>query len=112
MNHPTSTTAQPLRIETRAARAALPVALTIRSDASELEALWQMSKQQRIAAMWTGQLSLSQLTEWTGRRPNEVPLLGSEFAWLVIHTPEWDEPCEQRNNVVALPKRGEHRAAA
>lgn len=96
--------------------ATLPVALTVRDDPAEIAALWAMSVQQRIDAMWAGQLSLSQLTEWSGRRPSQVPLLDGELAYLMMYTPEWAEPAEpaerQRDNVVHLSERGEHRAAA
>jgi hypothetical protein len=71
-----------------------------------------MSGQQRVDAMWACQLSLSQLCEWSSKRPREVPMLGREFAWLVMHTPEWAEPVERQDNVERLPQRGEHRAAA
>ncbi|MGH2874488.1 MAG: hypothetical protein ACRDL5_18770 [Solirubrobacteraceae bacterium] len=93
--------------------APLPVALTVRDDPAEIAALWAMTPQERIDAMWAGQLTLSQLTEWSGRRPSQVPRLGGELAYLVIHTPEWAEPAEQRrDNVVHLPERSERRAAA
>jgi hypothetical protein len=72
-----------------------------------------MSPQQRIDAMSAGRLTLSQLTERSARRLHEVPRLGGELAYLMMHTPEWAEPAEQqRDNVVHLPERGEHRAAA
>jgi hypothetical protein len=112
MNQATSTTTQPLRLQTETARGMLPLGLTIRDDPAELEALWAMSRQQRIDAMWACQLSLSQLCEWSSKRPREVPTLGREFAWLVMHTPEWAEPAERQDNVVRLPQRGAHRAAA
>ena len=72
----------------------------------------RMTPQQRVDAMWACQLSLSQLCEWSSRRPSEVPKLGREFAWLVMHTPEWTEPVKRQDNVVQLPQRGAHRAAA
>ncbi len=100
-------------ITTNSTLAPLPLALTVRDDPAEIAALWAMSVQQRIDAMWAGQLSLSQMTEWSSRRPSQVPQLGGEFAWIVMRTPEWAEPAEQqRDNVVHLPERGEHRAAA
>lgn len=111
MNQPTSTTTQPLRAQ-HDPPAALPLGLTNRSDAAELEALWGMTPQLRVDAMWACQLSLSQLCEWSSRRPSEVPKLGREFAWLVMHTPEWTEPVKRQDNVVQLPQRGAHRAAA
>lgn len=58
----------------------------------ELRALWAMTAAQRITAMWRGQLTRRQLSKWTSRAPYEVPLLGSEFAWIAMRTPEWAEP--------------------
>ena len=57
----------------------------------DLRALWAMTAAQRVAAMWRGQLTRRQLSKWTSRAPHEVPLLGGEFAWIVIRTPEWAE---------------------
>lgn len=93
--------------------APLPLELTVRDDPAEIAALWAMTLKERIDAMWAGHLSLSQLTEWSGRRLHEVPRLGGELAYLMMHTPEWAETAEQqRDNVIHLPERGEHRAAA
>jgi hypothetical protein len=91
---------------------ARPLALTIRHEQAELDALWAMTAQQRIDAMWAGQMSLSQLTEWTARRPREVPLLGREWAWIEMRTPEWADANETVDNVIELPNRGDQRAAA
>ena len=98
---------------TNSTLAPLPLALTVRDDPAEIAALWAMTLKERIDAMWAGELSLSQLTEWSARRLHEVPRLGGELAYLMMHTPEWAEPAEQpRDNVIHLPERGEHRAAA
>lgn len=61
------------------------------SGDEELRALWAMTGAQRVAAMWHGQLTRRQLAKWTSRTPHEVPLLGREFAWIVLRTPEWAE---------------------
>ena len=42
-------------------------------------ALWAMTRDERIAAMWRGELSLRQLCQWSSRAQHEVPLLGAEF---------------------------------
>jgi hypothetical protein len=77
------------------------------------DALWAMSLDQRITAMWAGQLSHGQLLEWTHVRPDQIPNLGGEIAWLMMFTPEFAEAAEQhRNNVVHLPERNHARAAA
>ena len=58
------------------------------------QALWRMSPLERERAMWAGELSLRQLCEWSARRPQEVPKLGGEFAWIVMTTPEWAEAAD------------------
>lgn len=55
-------------------------------------ALWAMTKIERIESMHAGRLSLAQLAEWSGARPDQVPCIGNEFAWLVIRDPVWCEP--------------------
>jgi hypothetical protein len=55
-------------------------------------ALWAMTRDERIAAMWRGELTTRQLCQWSSRaQPPEVPLLGGEFAWIAMRTPEWAE---------------------
>jgi hypothetical protein len=54
-------------------------------------ALWAITRDERIAAMWRGELTLRQLCQWSSCTQHEVPLLGGEFAWIVMHTPEWAE---------------------
>jgi hypothetical protein len=94
-------------------RSPLPIALTVRDSPEEITEVWAMSAQERIDAMWAGQLTLSQLCEWSSRRPTQVPRLGREFAWIVMRTPEWAEADEApRDNVIQIPERTEQRAAA
>ncbi len=57
-----------------------------RSEQSRL--LWAMSRAEREAAMWRGELTNAQLWEWARRTPNEVPLINNEWAFIAIHTPE------------------------
>jgi hypothetical protein len=79
----------------------------------QLDALWAMSSADRVAAMWRGNLTLFQLTRWSSRRPDEVPLIGGEFAYIVMRTPEWAESDDAAsNNVIQLPERTDDRAAA
>jgi hypothetical protein len=63
--------------------------LDVADPAEEPHALWSMSPGERVAAMWRGQLSLHQLCHWSARKPDEVPLLGGEFAWIAMRTPDW-----------------------
>lgn len=55
-----------------------------------LTALWRMTAAEQVAAMWRRELTPLQLLRWSSRRPYEVPLLGGEFAWIVMDTPEMD----------------------
>jgi hypothetical protein len=59
------------------------------ASGDELAALWAMTAAERVEAMWRGELSLAQLCKWSSRRPDEVPLISGEFAWIVIRTPAW-----------------------
>jgi hypothetical protein len=54
---------------TATALAPLPIALAIKDDPSQSASLWAISAQQRVDAMWAGKRTLSQLTEWSRRRP-------------------------------------------
>jgi len=58
-------------------------------------ALWAMTPQQRIAAMWRGELSILQLTEWSRRAPQEVPTINGEFVYVVMTLVDWLEACDQ-----------------
>lgn len=79
----------------------------------QLAALWAMTAAERVDAMWRGDLTLFQLTRWSSRAQHEVPLLGGEFAWIVMRTPEWAEAADQlADNVIPLPERRQDRAAA
>jgi hypothetical protein len=73
---------------------------TRRHQDEQLEALWAMTREERVRAMWRGELSYLQLCHWSARRPDEVPRLATdltpagergEFAWIVMQTPEWAE---------------------
>ena len=79
----------------------------------QLDALWAMSAAERVAALWRGDLTLYQLSRWSSRAQHEVPLLGGEFAWIVMRTPEWAEATDERSdNVIYLRERQGDRAAA
>jgi hypothetical protein len=59
------------------------------------KALWEMSAEERQAAMWAGKLTWGQLFEWAKRAPREVPLIDGEFAFIAIYTPEVAEAPER-----------------
>ncbi len=50
-----------------------------------------MTTDERVSAMWRGELAWSQLQEWTARAPHEVPRIGEEWAWIAMLEPEWAE---------------------
>lgn len=88
-------------------------AVHIEISAEDKAALWAMSRDQRITAMWAGELTHGQLLEWTHLHPDQIPSLGGELAWLMMFTPEFAEAADQhRSNVVHLPERSQVRAAA
>ena len=53
------------------------------------------------------------LSRWSSHAQDEVPLLGGEFAWIVMRTPEWAEAADDlSDNVIYLTERQGDRAAA
>jgi hypothetical protein len=56
--------------------------------AARLEALWRMTRTQRIVAMRRGQLTMEQCCAWAARYPNQVPLIDGEFEFIPAYTPE------------------------
>jgi hypothetical protein len=59
------------------------------------KALWEMSAEERQAAMWAGKLTWGQLFEWAKLAPREVPQIDGEFAFIAIYTPEVAEAHER-----------------
>ena len=70
-------------------------------------ALWAMTRAERIAAMWRGELTIRQLCQWSSRAQHEVPLLGGEFAWIAMRTPEWAEATNRRRRPPRPPPGGQ-----
>jgi hypothetical protein len=58
------------------------------SRAEQSLILWRMSAAEREAAMWRGELTGAQLLEWARRRPDEIPLIDGEWAFIAALTPE------------------------
>jgi len=48
------------------------------------EALWRMSPPERVAAMYRGDLTLSQCLAWAARHPEEVFTLNGEWWFIAI----------------------------
>jgi len=59
-----------------------------RARNARLRRLWQMSAEQRIAAMRRGELTREQLAAWSARHPEQVPLLNGEWEWIAAKMPE------------------------
>jgi hypothetical protein len=59
-----------------------------RARRGRLRSLWQLTPAQRVAAMRRDELTLEQLTAWSARHPEQVPLVNREFEFLAAHTPE------------------------
>ena len=59
-----------------------------RARAGRLRSLWQMTPQQRTAAMRRGDLTYEQLAAWSARHPEQVPTVHGEFEWIVAKLPE------------------------
>jgi len=59
-----------------------------RARQGRLRSLWQMTAEQRIAAMRRGELTREQLAAWSARHPEQVPMLNGEFEWIAIRMPE------------------------
>ena len=58
------------------------------SRAEQRRALWAVSPAEREAAMWRGELTNAQLWEWARRRPEEIPQINGEWAFIALQTPE------------------------
>ena len=50
--------------------------------------LWRMTPDQRVAAMYAGELSLADCLAWAARWPDEPPTINGEWAFIAIRTPE------------------------
>jgi hypothetical protein len=59
-----------------------------RERAARLQPMWDMSVDERVAAMRRGELTLEQCAAWAARCPEQVPLLNGEFEYIAAFTPE------------------------
>jgi len=59
-----------------------------RARAGRLRSLWQMTPDQRVAAMRRGDLTYEQLAAWSARHPDEIPTVHGEFEWIIAKLPE------------------------
>lgn len=59
-----------------------------RARRARVRRLWQMTPEQRVAAMRRGELSYEQLAAWSARYADQVPLVNCEFEWIAMREPE------------------------
>jgi hypothetical protein len=64
------------------------VARAERARAGRLRSLWQMTPEQRVAAMRRGDLTYEQLAAWSARHPDEIPTIHGEFEWIAAKLAE------------------------
>jgi len=64
------------------------IARAERARAGRLRLLWQMTPEQRVAAMRRGDLTYEQLAAWSARHPDQVPTVHGEFEWIVAKLAE------------------------
>jgi hypothetical protein len=50
--------------------------------------VWAMTVEQRVAAMRRGELTMTQLTRWASRFPEQLPTINGEFGFIAALTPE------------------------
>ncbi len=72
--------------------------------------VWRMTAEQRVAAMYRGELSFHQLCAWSSRYPDQVPVLDGELWFLAVLTPELADA--RTPNIAALPTRADPVAVA
>ena len=72
----------------------------------EVGRLWAMTAAERVAAMWRGELTRYQLAKWTSRARHEVPLLGNEFAWIAMRTPNGPKRRPHQRKPLDLARNG------
>jgi len=73
------------------ARTPIPAVASLRIDAERLERMWALSRSERIAAAWRGQLTLGEMLRWASRRPHEVPLVDGDFFFITAPSADAEE---------------------
>jgi hypothetical protein len=72
------------------------LALQRTSRRERSQALWKMSREERVAAMHRGELTWGQLYEWASRAGHEVPRLNGEYWFIAAKTPKAAEAEDPR----------------
>jgi hypothetical protein len=98
MRHHTSSTTNRLPVEQEDAKSTADRPAEASQRESDERALWAMTAEERVTAMWRSELTLQQLARWSSHAPKEVPLLGGEFAWIAMRTPEWADAARQHQS--------------
>ncbi len=64
----------------------------------QAQALWKMTAKERQEAMWRDELTVTQLYIWAKARPEEIPLINGEWAFIAAKTPEVAELEQQEEH--------------
>jgi hypothetical protein len=58
--------------------------------AARHEHLWSMTREERVAAFYRGELTFSDCQAWSRRFPDEPPIGPcGEYLYILVSTPEW-----------------------
>lgn len=61
-----------------------------RDRAARHEHLWAMTREERIAAFYRGELTFNDCLAWSRRYPDEPPTGPcGEYLYILVSTPEW-----------------------
>jgi len=74
-----------------ATRDALPTVARLTTTAERLAQMWNMTRQQRIAAAQRGELTLGEMLRWAARHPAEVPLVNGELFFITALSADADD---------------------
>lgn len=68
----------------------MSAAQVAQARAERFAPLWQMTRAQRIAAYWRGELSIAECLAWARRFPHEPPrAVDGEWHFIATKTPEY-----------------------
>ncbi len=65
-----------------ATRQAIPRVASLAVRPERIDAMWAMSREERVAAAQRGEFTLGEMLRWAARRPHEVPIVDGEFFFI------------------------------
>ncbi len=57
----------------------------------QFAALFSMTPAERVAAMYRGELTYTQLCKWAARYPSELALVDGEFVFIAAQLPDYED---------------------